>query len=325
MPNRILKESICSSETIAQLSRDAEVLFYRLIVNCDDYGRFDGRPAIVRARCFPLLLDQVAETDVLSWLDELTTAGLIHLYQVDSRRYLQIVTWGKHQQVRATASKYPPPPADEPSPPAGDRQPPAREPATPATEAQNSLPLSSDSTCYHAPADDSIREQPLADAPVKREREALSVNDKREALSGNESERRAESAPTITPDRAAPSALSPTGPPTVPLASPPKAARPKTRDPTLDHPAVVAYHALCKLTPNETQRAAIATRVSDVERWSGIIRAWLESGWKPTNVHGMLERYTAGPSPLHSGRHQPDNGRLSPGLAALALVGEERQ
>ncbi|MDE6938470.1 MAG: hypothetical protein K2P28_09920 [Lachnospiraceae bacterium] len=28
--------------------------FYRLIVVCDDYGRFDGRPAIIKGACFPL-------------------------------------------------------------------------------------------------------------------------------------------------------------------------------------------------------------------------------------------------------------------------------
>ena len=54
MPNRILKESICTSDTIDQLSWFEEVFFYRLIVNCDDYGRMDARPAILKARLFPL-------------------------------------------------------------------------------------------------------------------------------------------------------------------------------------------------------------------------------------------------------------------------------
>ena len=54
MPNRILKESICTSGSIDDLSWFEEVLFYRLIVNCDDYGRFDGRTAIIKNRLFPL-------------------------------------------------------------------------------------------------------------------------------------------------------------------------------------------------------------------------------------------------------------------------------
>ena len=54
MPNRIIKESICRSDSIDSLSWFEEVLFYRLIVVCDDYGRFDGRPAVVKGSCFPL-------------------------------------------------------------------------------------------------------------------------------------------------------------------------------------------------------------------------------------------------------------------------------
>ena len=36
MPNRILKESVCTSDSVNKLSWFEEVLFYRLIVNCDD-------------------------------------------------------------------------------------------------------------------------------------------------------------------------------------------------------------------------------------------------------------------------------------------------
>lgn len=43
MPNRILKESITTSETLDSLSAEEERLFYRLLVICDDYGR--GRVA----------------------------------------------------------------------------------------------------------------------------------------------------------------------------------------------------------------------------------------------------------------------------------------
>lgn len=108
MPNRILKDSICTSENIDVLSADEEVFWYRLIVQCDDYGRMDARPAILRARCYPLRIDTVGEQDVSKWLTSLRRAGLIHIYTVDDRPYLQIATWDKHQQVRAKRSKYPP-------------------------------------------------------------------------------------------------------------------------------------------------------------------------------------------------------------------------
>ena len=54
MPNRILKESICTSDQIDALTWFDEVVWYRLIVNCDDYGRMDGRPAVLKSRLFPL-------------------------------------------------------------------------------------------------------------------------------------------------------------------------------------------------------------------------------------------------------------------------------
>ena len=54
MPNRILKESICTSDEIETLSAFQETFFYRLIVNCDDYGRMDARPKILASKLFPL-------------------------------------------------------------------------------------------------------------------------------------------------------------------------------------------------------------------------------------------------------------------------------
>lgn len=109
MPNRILKESICTSESLAGLDPQAEVFFYRLIVNCDDYGRMDARTAILRSKCFPLLMEAVTVDDVERWLAELVQAGLIRCYRWDDRPYLELVTWGKHQKIRAKRSKYPGP------------------------------------------------------------------------------------------------------------------------------------------------------------------------------------------------------------------------
>ena len=107
MPNRILKESICTSENIEQLSMIAEIAFYRLIVNCDDFGRMDARPKILKARLFPL--KDIDETDIISAMKSLEQADLITLYLVDNKPYLQMKTWEHHQQVRNHKSKYPSP------------------------------------------------------------------------------------------------------------------------------------------------------------------------------------------------------------------------
>jgi hypothetical protein len=107
MPNRIIKESICTSDTIDQLTWFEEVFFYRLIVNCDDYGRFDARLPILKARLFPL--KSVTEKQISDALHKLSTVGIVTVYEYDGRPYLQLVTWDKHQQIRAKKSKYPAP------------------------------------------------------------------------------------------------------------------------------------------------------------------------------------------------------------------------
>ena len=112
MPNRILKDSICSSDNLERLSQGAEIFFYRLIVQCDDYGLMDARPAILLAKCFPLKMGRVMEQDISAWMDELQQAQIIECYQVDGRPFLHFVKWTRHQQIRAGRMKYPPPSPD---------------------------------------------------------------------------------------------------------------------------------------------------------------------------------------------------------------------
>ena len=109
MPNRIIKESICTSCENDSLTPEQEVFFYRLIVNCDDYGRMDARLPVLRAKCYPLRVDKVKDKDVRGWLEALSEQKLIFLYSVEGKPYLQMVTWNKHQQIRAQKSKYPDP------------------------------------------------------------------------------------------------------------------------------------------------------------------------------------------------------------------------
>lgn len=108
MPNRILKESVCASDTIDGLSWFEEVLFYRLIVNCDDYGRFDGRPQYIKNRLFPLK-ENLTNKAVSTALDSLANAGLVVLYEFEGKPFLYLPTWNAHQSIRAKKSKYPDP------------------------------------------------------------------------------------------------------------------------------------------------------------------------------------------------------------------------
>ena len=109
MPNRIIKESICTSEDLDKLSPMAEILFYRLIVKADDYGAYYGNVAIVKSNCFPLKSDDITCDQVSEWMQELVSAGLIDTYKADGRDYIQLHKWKNHQQIRAKKRKFPEP------------------------------------------------------------------------------------------------------------------------------------------------------------------------------------------------------------------------
>ena len=105
---RILKKSICQSEEIDQLSWFEEVLFYRLIVNCDDFGIFDGRTKIIKSSLFPLK-ENITLKQIESAIMRLATVGLVRAYEVQGRPFLQLPTWSLHQRVRNSRHIYPTP------------------------------------------------------------------------------------------------------------------------------------------------------------------------------------------------------------------------
>ena len=86
MPNRFIKESICTSESIDSLTPFQETAFYRLIVNCDDFGRFDARPKVLSARLFPL--KNVSVEEIQDILKAFIREDLIVVYKVDGKEYL---------------------------------------------------------------------------------------------------------------------------------------------------------------------------------------------------------------------------------------------
>lgn len=108
MPTRYLKPGIRDSERIeAVSSADAEILYYRLLITVDDFGRSDARPMMVKSACFPIRLRATADK-CMQWMQELEQSGLLFMYQVDGKPYLQITKWDN--KARSQVSKYPDPP-----------------------------------------------------------------------------------------------------------------------------------------------------------------------------------------------------------------------
>lgn len=105
MPNRILRDWT-DSEVIDSLDVHAERFFTRLIMKVDDFGRYQSNIKLLKSHLFPLKSD-VRETDITRWLTACEQSGLIALYTVAEKGYLQI---GNFKQVlRQKIEKYPGP------------------------------------------------------------------------------------------------------------------------------------------------------------------------------------------------------------------------
>ncbi len=103
MPNRILRDWT-DSEAVDLLSVQAERFFTRLIMKADDYGRYSANLKLLRSTIFPLKTD-IRETDITRWLAECEKSGLIALYSVASKGFLQINNF--KQTLRQKNEKYP--------------------------------------------------------------------------------------------------------------------------------------------------------------------------------------------------------------------------
>lgn len=105
MPNRVIRQGILDSEPVNKLSWASEVFYRRLMSVADDYGRYDGRPIILRTSLYALKINQVSEADIVKWMNECSEAGLISFYEVDGKPYLEIENFG--QTIRIKKEKYP--------------------------------------------------------------------------------------------------------------------------------------------------------------------------------------------------------------------------
>jgi len=105
MPNRILRDWT-DSFTIDELDVNTERFFVRLIMKVDDYGRFFADARLLRANLFPLKTD-IRDTDISRWLTACEKAGLIVIYNVATKEFLQITNF--KQTLRQKKEKYPSP------------------------------------------------------------------------------------------------------------------------------------------------------------------------------------------------------------------------
>lgn len=111
MPERLVRQGILSSDPVCSLGWAAEVFYRRLMSVADDYGRYDGRKSMLRAALYPLQLEKVSDSDIGKWRLETAKAGLVRVYAVEGKEYVQIEKFDQRIQGRP---KYPAPVDDVP-------------------------------------------------------------------------------------------------------------------------------------------------------------------------------------------------------------------
>ena len=106
MPQRFLRPGIAESDHWNNCSFEAQSMFVRLLTLVDDFGRYDGRIAILHAHCFALRPD-ISPQDTATFRCELQSKGLIDVYEVEGKEYLQLLRW--QERARSFKSRYPDP------------------------------------------------------------------------------------------------------------------------------------------------------------------------------------------------------------------------
>jgi len=100
---RMLHKNICVSEKLSSIPYEAECLYYRILVNADDEGRFHANPYTVKDSCMPMR--KTSPERIRNVLETLEKSGLIHIYTVNNVDYLEVDRFDDFQILRHDIKK----------------------------------------------------------------------------------------------------------------------------------------------------------------------------------------------------------------------------
>lgn len=101
---RSIKPEFWTSEQVMESSPLARLLFLGIWNFCDDSGVHPLKPVSLKALIFPG--DDIDSTTIRRLLDELSKNGLVVLYAVGEKEYLQVTGW-HHQRIDKPTFKFP--------------------------------------------------------------------------------------------------------------------------------------------------------------------------------------------------------------------------
>lgn len=105
---RSLWGSITTSEKVDQLTDSEALLYVWMITKCDDEGRMQGHPKTVKLKVCPGR--NWSPTKIGAMLERLADLVLIEYYEVNGKKYIEIVDWKERQTFhgfKPEPSKYP--------------------------------------------------------------------------------------------------------------------------------------------------------------------------------------------------------------------------
>lgn len=93
---RAIADTLPQSETLGRVSHLAERVFFRMLSQSDAWGRLQGSPPKLKAKCLPTL--DVTMDELVEVLEELVQVGRILMYaQANGELACQLVEFDEHQ------------------------------------------------------------------------------------------------------------------------------------------------------------------------------------------------------------------------------------
>ena len=105
---RNIKPGFFLNEELAEISPEGRLLFIGLWMLADREGRLEDRPKKIKAEIFPY-----ENYDVDSLLNDLESKNFIKRYCIAEKRYVQVITFTRHQNPHPREAKSIIPPCEE--------------------------------------------------------------------------------------------------------------------------------------------------------------------------------------------------------------------
>src|ERR1700722_3513210 len=108
---RSIKPEFWTSEQVMECSMNTRLMFIGMWNFADDLGRMPHSPKTIKAQIFPS--DDLTSENVRGMINELSSKGLVMIYAVDGKEFLQITGWSHQRIDKPQKPKHPAPIMDD--------------------------------------------------------------------------------------------------------------------------------------------------------------------------------------------------------------------